>query len=116
MSERTISRQAVRELVKKNHEELIEAINRGENAHQFSLDQQDVLVEQHTAGMTIEEETRFFEMYAQESDALNAEVEANTQKILEDTERRNQSADNVGKIIGAIIVFFLVILFLNAVF
>jgi len=109
MTERSISRQAVRELVKKNHEELVEAIKRGENAHQFSLDQQDVLVEQHTAGMNLEEETRFFELYAQESDALNAEVEANTQKILEDTERRNQSADNVGKVIGGGVVFLITI-------
>tara|TARA_R110001583_G_scaffold159776_1_gene311643 strand:- start:376 stop:684 length:309 start_codon:yes stop_codon:yes gene_type:complete len=95
--------------VKKNHEELVEAIKRGENAHQFSLDQQDILVEQHTSGMTIEEEMRFFEIYAQESDALNAEVEANTQKILEDTERRNQGADNVGKMIGGVIIFLITI-------
>ncbi|ASK18373.1 hypothetical protein CEK60_03210 [Halomonas sp. N3-2A] len=109
MSDRSISRQAVRELVKKNHEELIEAVNRGENAHQFSLDQQDILVEQHTAGMTIEEQARFFEMYAQESDALTAEVEANTQKIIQDTEKRNQNADNIGKAIGGFIIFLITI-------
>lgn len=115
MTDRTLSRKAVRELVKINHTELAEAAQRGENIHQLALDQQDIIVEQHTEGMSPEEQARFFEMYAQESDALNAELEADTQKLIADTEKRGQEAELGGKIIGAIIIFILVIFALSQI-
>lgn len=111
MSHRQISRKAVRELVAQHDSEMKEAVQRGENPHQLALDQQDAMAESHMQGMSTEERTRFFEIYTEETDALTAQtefetmnMEAETQRVLAETEQKNQAAENIGKVIGAIVL------------
>lgn len=112
MESRKVDRSAVRELVRKNMEELIAHAKAGGNAHQKALDQKD-FVDEMASMLSLEDRAAFYTVYTEEMNAKNAEVSSQTERIISDAELQGANEENIGKIIGGLIfvAFFLFIFF-----
>ena len=112
MESRKVDRAAVRELVRKEMEELIAHAKAGGNVHQKALDQKDFITDM-TSRLSPEDSAAFYAVYAEEMNAKSAEVESQTARIGSNAEPQGANEENVGKIlVGSIfIVLFLYLLF-----
>ncbi|MBM1181197.1 MULTISPECIES: hypothetical protein [Pseudomonas] len=105
---RTLDRQAVRALAEGNTAELRQFAQAGGNVYQKSLEQSDK-VRAHAAQLSDEDAAAFLNMYAEELDAC-------TNKTLDDTRAIQQNAENMGQIVGGVIAAIVIIIFLAIVF
>lgn len=106
-----MDRQDVRALVQKNDEELRQFQSKGGNIHQLSLDQMDrakVLAE----GMPEDEAIRFWDMYAEEMNALASQVEQQTRILLQETDVQDGQAAAIGWIFILVIAIIVMAVFL----
>ena len=101
-------RQAVRALAEKHAAELLEFARAGGNVYQKSLEQGDK-VSEFTAKLSDEEAIAFLNMYAEE-------LEACSNKTLDDTKVTQQNAENIGQILGGVIAIVVIVFFVAVVF
>lgn len=108
MESRKVDRSAVRELVRKNMEELIEHAKAGGNAHQKALDQKDFIADM-TSRLSPEDRNAFYSVYTEEMNAKSAEVERQADRIVSHAELQGANEENFGKILGGLILIVLLL-------
>lgn len=106
--QKKIDRLAVRALAEKHSAELREFASDGGNVYQKSLEQSDA-VKEIASGMSEDDATDFYNTYAEELNAC-------TQKTLDDVQVANQEAEITGQVIGGIVAIAIVVIFLVVIF
>ena len=108
MESRKVDRPAVRELVRRNMEELIAHAKAGGNAHQKALDQKD-LVDEMVSKLSLEDQAAFYTVYTQEMNAKNAEVSSKAEAIDIDNDARIANDVLTSKILGVIVILAILV-------
>ncbi|QOI04612.1 MULTISPECIES: hypothetical protein [Pseudomonas syringae group genomosp. 2] len=116
-----VSREKIREYVKRDSDVLVSAAARGENVHQMALDQMDAFHE-HLILIPHEHSDNFNRIYLEELDANSHFLQSEATRIVNDADALNQKtaekiakAEEKGKVLGFIILAVIVVAFLVAV-
>lgn len=116
-----VSREKIREYVKRDSDVLVSAAARGENAHQMALDQMDAFHE-HLILIPHEHSDTFNRIYLEELNADSNFLQSEATRIVKDADALNQKtaekiakAEDKGKVLGYIILAVIVVAFLVAV-
>lgn len=112
METKKLDRATIRVLAEKNSAELLVVAKGGGNVYQKSLDQMDV-VNEMAAAMTEDEAVLFLNMYSEELNACTQKTNDETNKILAEVATQNNTAEVVGGVIGALILFTIIFLILK---
>jgi predicted metal-dependent TIM-barrel fold hydrolase len=113
MESRKVDRAAVRELVRKNAEELAEYAKAGGNAHQKVLDQHDQ-IEETISDLSLEDRVAFYTVYNEELNAKNAGVKLESAKSLHVAAQQEEEDANLGRLVwGVIIALIFVFIYLS---
>ncbi|RUR48789.1 hypothetical protein [Vreelandella populi] len=111
-----ITRPMVRVMVEKQNARLRKIAEEGGNVYQASTDYLDWLTEVYSASMTDEEKLKFWDLHAQEQEALTrhiqdntARVEAETAELLKKHESAERTGEQIGMVIGAALLITIVL-------
>ena len=113
------TRQEIRAVVMRHHEEMLAAARRGLNIHQVGIDQNDkILAYSRLLGSVHgpDAAVAFLNMHTQEVEAATAhtrartaQTNARTQQLLAQKAANEASAEAVGRAIGGVILFLLLL-------
>lgn len=116
-----VSREKIREYVKRDSDVLVSAAARGENVHQMALDQMDAFHE-HLILIPHEHSDTFNRIYLEELNANSNFLQSEATRIVKDADALNHKtaekiakAEDKGKVLGFIILAVIVVAFLVAV-
>lgn len=104
-----IDRAAIRKMVQRQHDSLVKMSASGQNVHQRSIDYHDWLDGVFTAGMSPDEKAEFYDIYAEETQALSSHLAdqpipqaSPIDALLEEKEREEKGLSTF--IFGAVII------------
>ena len=102
-----ITRSQVRRLVEARQKVVQKLIDNGENPYQYNLNQSDK-IDMHIASWSIEGQTKFYNLFAEEMSAMTATINDETDKLLVKTMQVEQIAWIVAIVIFLFILFVVI--------
>lgn len=102
-----ITRSQVRRLVEARQNVVQKLIDNGENPYQYNLNQSDK-IDAHIASWSIEEQTKFYKLFAEEMNAMAATIDDETNRVLVKAVQVEQIAWTIAMVIFLFILFVVI--------